>query len=308
MASGTQSLLRTVSDSNKKMFCIGMHAINEMHVNFPDLQQSDMRLVWFGGGLQGQFPVLFALCPQMDFEIHTQKACPVSASLQDNLKVTYHKTSLEECLCAVEAYKGTQKFAVLMDMDYHIKPSDLKALNKANVQPTVESESVHYDMYTKQYNAACERLARCKHVLVVSTPFRMPWLTSDFAENAHKATWLDPRLGQHELRCPDMMLCPQFGSRVKSTELRGLMLAGSYRDSVVDWHALDNTLNGTPIETRELTRAKFVLGQLETFMAVTARRVPAVEGDECMREWADTFLRNSVQELQQLVCGLEKNK
>jgi hypothetical protein len=306
MAAATPSLLRTVSDANRKLFGVGLHAINEMHVRFPDVPQSDMRLLWFGGGLQGQMPVLFALCPGIDFEIHTQKtAYPVSDELRDTVRVSYHRTSLEECLCGIEAYAGTQKFAVVLDFDFHIRPSELRARNKANVQPTVETESVHYDTYTRAYHAACARLARCGHVLVVSAPFRLPWFTLDFARNAHAATWLDPRLAAHELVYPDMLLCPQFASRAKSTELRGLLVAGAYSESVVDWQALDTSLNGTPTETRELARARFMLGQLETFQGVTARRAAVVEGDACMREWADEFIRNSAEELRQIVRGLE---
>ena len=305
MAAATPSLLRTVSDANQKMFGIGLHAINELHVRFPDVKQSDMCVWWFGGGLQGQLPVLLALCPGIDFEIHTQKACPVSGEVRDNLNVRYHNTSLEECLCRIEAYTGTKKFAVLLDLEYQIRPRELRARNQANLHPTVATESVHYDTYTRPYHAACARLAGCSHVLVVSVPFRLPWFTLDFARNAHAATWLDPRLAAHELRCPDMLLCPQFASRLKSTELRGLLVAGGYSESVVDWQALDASLNGTPTETRELARARFMLGQLETFLAVTARRAAAVEGNACVREWGDAFVRNSAEELRQIVRGLE---
>ncbi len=49
---------------------------------------------------------------------------------------------------------------------------------------------------------------------------------------------------------------------MKSTELWGLMVVGDYSESIVDWQVLDNTLNGTPTETRELRRAKFMFGAL----------------------------------------------
>ncbi len=36
--------------------------------------------------------------PDVEFEIHTQRECPVSSDLRSSLKVTYHSTSLDECL------------------------------------------------------------------------------------------------------------------------------------------------------------------------------------------------------------------
>jgi len=57
-------------------------------------------------------------------------------------------------------------------------------LRRSAAGPTVETESVYYDLYTSRYNSACARAAQCAHVLVVSSPFRMPWLTSDFPRNA----------------------------------------------------------------------------------------------------------------------------
>ena len=52
------SLAQTISDSNKKLFGVGLHAINELHVRFPELAQKDMGVAWFGGGQQGQMPLL----------------------------------------------------------------------------------------------------------------------------------------------------------------------------------------------------------------------------------------------------------
>jgi len=302
---GSQSLLSTVSASNRKLFAVGLHTMNEFQVRCPEVKQADMRVVWFGGGLQGQMPLLFALYPDAEFEIHTQRACPVSAELKQNLKVSYHKSSMEECLRQVEAYEGKQKLAVLLDMDYHIKPGELAALNKANIPPTVESESVHYDTYTAQYAAACERLARCPHVVLVSMPFRLPWITNDIAENGHKARWLDARLERHEMWCPNMLLFPQFGSRVKSTELRGvLVMAGGFSMSIVNWHAVDEAMYKTTTETRELERAQFMLLQLELNQALATARGGRA-GDEGVRAWADAFIGNSVAEVRALVQSLE---
>jgi hypothetical protein len=307
MLRGSQSLANTVSESNKKLFGVGLHAMNEMHVRFPELEPKDMRVVWFGAGLQGQLPVLFGMYPDVEFEIHTQRECPVSTDLRSSLKVTYHKTSLDECLRQVEDYDGDKKYAVLLDLDYHIKPSELTAMNRARVVPTVESESVHYDRYTAQYNAACARVARCGHVVLVSTPFRMPWVTSDFASNAQKASWLDPQLREHEMRCPSMQLCPQFGSRLRSTELRGLLVTGGASlESVINWKELDASLHGTATATRELSRANFMLEQLQTYKAVAdARGTSASAGNECLRGWSQTFVDNSIDEMRQTVRRLE---
>jgi hypothetical protein len=303
----SQSLLSTVSDSNKKFFSVGLHVLNELHVRCASLPQSDLRVVWFGGGLQGHLPVLFGMFPAVHFEIHTQRACPVSAELQSNLNVTYKKSSFEECLSEIEAYNGPQKFAVLLDMDFHIKQSELNVFNKTNIPVTVETESVHYDRYTKVYNAACARLARCGHVVLVSTPFRLPWITSDLAANGHKASWLTSDLGPHEVRVPNMLLFPQFGSRANSTELRGLMVvADGYSETVMDWQAYDKKMYGTPKEARQLEQAKFMLEQLERGKTVTtARRAQGVDGNACLFDWSDTFLRNSIGQLQQIVHDLE---
>ena len=301
------SLLTTVSEPNRKMFAVGLHVINELHMRFPNLEQDKMRVVWFGAALQGQVPVLSGLCPDVEFEVHTSKKSPVGPELQNNLQIAYHDKSLDECLEHIEAYDGPKKLAVLLDLDFHIKPRELSVLNKANIAPTVESESVHYDRYTTKYNSACERLSRCAHVLLVSTPFRLPWLTGDFAQNMHLASWLDPQLPKEQMRCPNIMLFPQFGARVKSTELRALLVtADGYSESTVDWQALDSSLNGTPTETRELARAKFMLEQLLTFEAVTdARRKLGSSEAECFRTWSDSFVTNSIAEMYRLVDDLE---
>ena len=301
------SMLTTVSEPNRKMFAVGLHVINELHVRFPDLEQENMRIVWFGAALQGQVPVLSGLCPNVEFEVHTRKRCPVSTELQTNLKVTYHNTSLDECLQQIEDYDGPKKMAVLLDLDFHIKPRELSVLNKANVAPTVESESVHYDRYTTKYTAACARLSRCSHVLLVSTPFRLPWLTSDFTQKAHLASWLDPTLPQEQMRCPNMLLFPQFGARLKSTELRALFVTGNgYSESTVDWQALDLSLHQTATETRELARARFILEQLLTFKTVTdTRRKLTSSGDVCLQGWSDSFVANSIDEARLLVHDLE---
>lgn len=289
------------------MFAVGLHVINEMHVRFPDLEQDNMRVVWFGAALQGQVPVLSALCPGVEFEIHTSKKCPVGTELQTNLQVTYHNTSLDEFVQHIETYDGPKKMAVLVDLDFHIKPRELSVKNKARIPPTVESESVHYDRYTVRNNAVCARLADCSHVLLVSMPFRMPWLTSDFAENGHLASWLDPQLSKEQMMCPNILLFPQFGARLKSTELRGLFVAGDgYSESTVDWQSLDSSLNNTATETRELARANFMLEQLQTFAAVTkARQKLTSAGAICLQPWSDTFLANSIDEMHRLLHDLE---
>jgi len=303
----SQSLLSCVSDSNKKLFTVGLHALNELHVRCPSVPQSDMRVVWFGGGLQGHLPILFGMFPDVHFEIHTQRACPVSDELKRGMNVTYKKSSFEECLSEIEAYNGPQKLAVLLDLDFHIKPKEIAARNKENVPTTVETESVHYDRYTAVYNAACARLARCGHVVLVSVPFRLPWITSDLPVNGHKASWLTEGLGPNEIRVPDMLLFAQFGSRVNSTELRGLLVVeNGYSESVLDWHAFDKKMYGTSTEVRQLERAKVMLGQLETSRTVTtARRAQSVCGKTYLFEWSDAFLRNSIGELQQIIHDLE---
>jgi hypothetical protein len=277
--------------------------MNEMHTRFPDLQQADMGVVWFGAGLQGQLPVILLLHPEVEFQIHSHRPCPMSTDVCGSLNVTYHDTSLDECLRHIEEYQGGKKFAVLLDLDYHLKPSQLDAFNRARIEPSVESESVHYDRYTKQYNAACARVARCSHVVLVSTPFRMPWITSDYAANAHKASWADPLLREHEIRVPNMLLFPQFGSRVRSTELRGLLVTADKQfESVIDWKALDKSLNGCNTAARELTRAQFMLSQLETYRTVARARRKADSTDNgCMRTWADAFISNSIDEMHRLV-------
>ena len=301
------SLLTTVSEPNRKMFAVGLHVINELHARFPNLEQEKMRVVWFGAALQGQVPVLSGLCPNIEFEVHTHKKCPISMDLQNNMPVRYYDSSLEECIEHIEAYDGPKKLAVLLDLDFHIKPHQLNSLNKANITPTVESESVHYDRYTTKYNTACERLSRCGHVLLVSTPFRLPWLTSDFAENAHLASWLDPGLPQEKMRCPNFQLFPQFGARLKSTELRALFLTeNGYSESTVDWQTLDSSLHQTATETRELARAKFMLEQLLTLESVTnVRRKLWSSEDLCLQVWSDAFVANSINEVRKLVHDLE---
>ncbi len=141
------------------MFGVGLHAINELHVRCPELTQADMVVVWFGGGLQGQLPLLLNMFPEVHFENHTPRACPVSVGLWEKVTVTYHNTSFEECLQHIECYTGNRKFAVLIDLDYHLKPGQLTKMNEDRVVPTVESESVHYDRYTAVYDAACARRA-----------------------------------------------------------------------------------------------------------------------------------------------------
>ena len=294
MSQDSPSLSNTVSDPNKKMFGIGLHVLNEMHTRFPDLDPKDMGVVWYGAGLQGQLPVLLLLHPEVEFQIHTHKQCPFSIGVRDSLLVSYQNTSMEQCVRYVEEYRGDKKFAVLFDLDYHMKPSQLAANNRACIAPSVESESVHYDKYTKQYQDACKRVAACSHVLLVSTPFRMPWITSDSDANGHSASWRDPLLGAHEIRAPNMLLFPQFGSRLKSTEMRGLLVAGTEPSEVVlDWKILDTHLNSEDTASREQARAQFMLRQLQTYREITGTR----EGSAEPNAWAAAFIENSIHEM-----------
>ena len=304
------SLAQTISDSNKKLFGVGLHAINELHVRFPDLTQKDMGVAWFGGGLQGQLPLLLNMFPEVLFEMHTQRPCPVGVGLWETVDVAYHNTSLEEFLQHVEYYKGNRKFAVLVDLDYHLKPEKLTKMNHARIVPTVESESVHYDRYTAVYDATCARLARCGHVMLVSTPFRMPWITRDYSDNAHKASWRDASLGEHEVRCTNMRLFPQFASRVKSTEMRGLLMTGGAGrgelQTVVDWQALDKRLNDEDTASRELARATFMLEQLETYQKIAVSvGMSCSKETACMRAWSAVFVENSIDEMRALLIDHE---
>jgi hypothetical protein len=99
----------------------------------------------------------------------------------------------------------------------------------------------------------------------------------------------------------------QYGSRAKSTEMRGMFVTGNgSSERTVDWQELDAALHGTAPETRELARAKFMLEQLYAFEAVTdARRKPSAVGTVCLKAWSDAFVRNSIGEVSRLVHDLE---
>jgi hypothetical protein len=71
---------------------------------------------------------------------------------------------------------------------------------------------------------------------------------------------------------------------------------------VIDWKALDKSLNGCNTAARELTRAQFMLSQLETYRTVARARRKADSTDNgCMRTWADAFISNSIDEMHRLV-------
>ena len=175
------------------------------------------------------------------------------------------------------------------------------------IPPTVESENVHYDRSTTRNNDVCVRLADCSHVLLVSMPFRMPWLTSNFAENGHLTSWMDPHLSKEQMWCPNILLFPQFGACLKSTELRGLLVTGDgYSESTVDCQALDSSLNNTTTETRQLARANFMFEQVLTFETVTKESHKLTSsGDICLQTWSDLFVPNSIDEMHGLLHDLE---
>ncbi len=101
-----------------------------------------------------------------------------------------------------------------------------------------------------------------------------------------------------------MLLFQQFGARVNSTELRGLfVVADGYKETVMNWHAFDKEMYGTPTEIKQLLRAKFMLDQLEKCQTVTTAR--SARGNSVWCEWSDAFLCNSISEVRAIVRDLE---
>jgi hypothetical protein len=186
-----------------------------------------------------------------------------------------------------------RRFICLVDLDLHVPAHVLRARNEQGVQPTVESENRFYEDITKRYADICTRAASMQQVVVMSIPFRAPWVTEDFARNKERALWLQTK---GEMVYPKLFKFRQYNTRPRSTEVRGLCwCAGKgVEPERVDWKKIDADMAET--NARRVFRDHDVLLELiEHYQTCTARKTDLFENETAVcRTWRDDFMRNSL--------------
>ena len=292
--------LDLISSSNVKFFGVGMHGILEFLDRFPDVKQSNMRVVCYGCGLGGHIPFLMSIFPGIRWDIYTHenKTLQLKHALQTNLNIHRGCGTLDECFDDIQRRKfPDDKILMFIDLDFHLRPEQIAESNSLGIKPTVFSENRHFQMYTLAYKNACAMADRNADILMVSMPLRMPWVTSDFEKNKKHAAWLSQDLDENVVLYPNVEIFPQFGSRHKSSEQRSLYLTrNAQRDAHIDWKKLDHEAANADLHAKALEKLDFMIGLMDRCDAYLGQEQHAHE-NQYLHAWSRIFVGDSKEQL-----------
>jgi hypothetical protein len=267
-----------------------LHAL-EAHA---DVCASDVTIVCFGAALQVHVPhAITLLGPNLSWELWRADAHVPLYETHLSKKIEKRSGTIEDCLQDI-ACRRAGHFICLVDLDLHIPAHVLRARNEQGVKPTVESENRFYESITKKYADVCTRVAGMKQVMVVSIPFRAPWVTADFERNKEHALWLH---SDGMMLYPKLFKFSQYNTRPRSTEVRGLCWCGGrgVEHETVDWKKID--VDMLESNARRVFRDHDILLEfIEHYKTCTAKRTDLFDGETAAcRTWRDDFMRNSMQ-------------
>ena len=266
-----------------------LHAL-EAHADVP---VSDVTIACYGAALQVHVPhAITLLGPNLTWELWRADAHAPLFEAHLSKKIDKRSGTIDDFLQEVSC-RPERRFICLVDLDLHVPPHVLRARNEQGVKPTVESENRFYEGITKQYADICTRAARMTQVMVVSIPFRAPWVTDDFERNKEHALWLH---AGEQMLYPKLFKFRQYNTRPRSTEVRGLCWCGSgVEHETVDWKQIDADMLKVNAH-RAFRDHDILLEFIEHYQACTADRTDLFENETAAcRTWREDFMRNSLQ-------------
>jgi hypothetical protein len=130
-------------------------------------------------------------------------------------------------------------------------------------------------------------------VLVVSIPFRAPWLTEDFEARKAEALWIDR---DEAMVYPKLQTFKQFCTRPRSTEVRGLFMADGcgVEYEAVDWKRIDREM--AEYNAGRVFRDSNVFAEFaEHYRRCSAQRTDLFADEPALlAAWRQQFMRNSL--------------
>jgi hypothetical protein len=267
-----------------------LHAL-EVHADVP---AADVTIACYGAALQVHVPhAITLLGPNLSWELWRADAHVPLFETHLSKKIDKRSGTIDDFLQDISS-RPQRRFICLVDLDLHVPAHVLRARNEQGVKPTVESENRFYESITKQYADICTRAASMKQVMVLSIPFRAPWVTEDYEKNKEHALWLH---ADEQMQYPKLFTFRQYNTRPRSTEVRGLCWCGGsgVELETVDWKKIDVDMQQS--NARRVFRDHDLLVEfLEHYKTCTAQRTDLFENETgALRTWREDFVRNSLQ-------------
>lgn len=258
-----------------------------------DIPATDITIACYGAALQKHVPHAVALLgPNLTWEIWRADAHAELFEAHLSKEIEKRTGSVEDFFASISC-RPARRFVCLVDLDLHLPAHVLRSRNEQGIKPTVQSENSFYQGMTQQYAYMCTRAAGMPQVLVVSIPFRAPWLTNDFEANKQQARWIQQ---DGTMVYPKLHTFRQYSTRPRSTEVRGLCwCAGRCAElETVDWQKIDCDMRAS--NSRRVLRDYDVLRDLlEQYARCTAVRADLFEHETAAcKAWRDSFVANSL--------------
>ncbi len=251
----------------------------EAHVDVP---ASDITVACLAAALQMHVPHAAALLsPNLSWEIWWADAHAPLFEEHLSKQIEKRTGTVEDFFAGISG-RPDRRFVCLVDLDLDLPAREFRVRNARGTRPTVESENRFYGGMTEQYAGMCRRAAGMPQVLVVSIPFRAPWLTEDYEANKQHARWTQP---DGTMSYPKLRTFRQYSTRPRSTEVRGLCWYGGRdaEDEAVDWRKIDADMVAT--NARRVFRDHDVLQELMAqYAASTAARPDLFERETAVSQ------------------------
>ena len=286
-----------VDSRHHKMLHVYIKTILHTLETHPDVPAADLTIACYGAALQVHVPhAITLLGPNLSWELWRADAHAPLYEAHLSKKIEKRSGTIDDFLQDISC-RPERRFICLVDLDLHLPAHVLRARNEQGVKPTVESENRFYESITKQYADVCTRAGSMKQVVVVSIPFRAPWVTEDFARNKEHALWL---CANEEMLYPKLFKFRQYNTRPRSTEVRGLCWCGGkgMEHETVDWKQIDADMLASNAR-RVFRDHDILLDFIEHYTTCTAGRTDLFENETAAcRTWREDFMRNSLQHAQ----------
>ena len=286
--------ISAIDSRHHKLFHAYIKSVAACLTRHPEVRAEELTVACFGAGLQMHIPYCMALLgPHMRWELWREKG-DFAPLFQQHLpqRVEQRVGTTAEFFASVGA-RTDRRFICLVDMHINTPEHAFRLNNSYGVTHSVDTENHFYESFTRPYANMCRLAAAMPHVLVVSMPFRAPWLTADYDTNKARAVWTDTDEG---MRHPRVDTFVQFNTRPRSSEVRALCwCAGSgVSEERVDWKQIDVDMAAYNAQRRFRDHDKLQELLLE-YEASTAGRADLFEHESsALRSWCAAFVQNSM--------------
>ena len=276
------------------MFHAHIKSIVECLKRHPEVRAGDITVACFGAALQLHLPHCMAMLgPNVRWELWRDDA-QFAPLFQQHLssKVQEHVGTTAQYLMSVRS-RADRRFICLVDIDIHTPEHAFRLNNSKGVPHSVDTENHFYESFTRPYANMCRLAAAMPHVLLVSTPFRAPWITADFDANKTRAVWTQ---ADESMLHPHVDTFVQYNSRPRSSEVRALCWCSGNAapDATVDWKQMD--VDMAAYNARRVFRDHdLLLDLMREYAACAASRPDLFENEpSALQAWRTTFVQNSI--------------